>query len=349
MSKEKAVLSVVVISHNQKDKLRRCVESILQQETDFPIEVIVSDDNSTDGTREMLLEDYHERVVSTFFNSNEFETSFVLQRAALNRINGLKSATGKYLIHIDGDDYFTSTDVFQLMVDKLEAHPECSLCCQNFYIKPEDKLDEHFQPYSKSKHFELESVLTANEFISQIGLLHNSCFCARRTAHVKIEDLTSKTYDDGDITIRYLGNGCVAFVNRCDFVYVKYNGSSCSTISETDKKVIFSGAICGIPLNPWITGSILRKKAYLKDIINISRMAIFRCHFSDGLIKYFSDFDMFLLKNLSNNMPLNIWWHYLKIFTLSSFVYLFNLNYNHIYKSLYRLVVKPEISNQVVL
>ena len=126
-------LSVVVPIYNVEAFLRRCLDSILEQRTSFPVEVIVSDDRSTDGTREMLLNDYKEKVISVFFDSNLVDTTYTLERAAYNRINGLKYATGKYLIHTDGDDFYTSTDIFQIMVDKLESHPDCNLCCQNYF------------------------------------------------------------------------------------------------------------------------------------------------------------------------------------------------------------------------
>ncbi|OWK18875.1 hypothetical protein AJ88_03055 [Mesorhizobium amorphae CCBAU 01583] len=51
-------LSVSVVTFQQVDYIRQAVESTLRQETRFPIEVIVGDDASTDGTLEVL-EDIH--------------------------------------------------------------------------------------------------------------------------------------------------------------------------------------------------------------------------------------------------------------------------------------------------
>ena len=55
------ILSVLIISHNQKELLRRCIESVLQQNLPFEHELIISDDASTDGTWE-LAQEYAEKL-----------------------------------------------------------------------------------------------------------------------------------------------------------------------------------------------------------------------------------------------------------------------------------------------
>ena len=47
------ILSIIVISHNQKEKLKRCLKSILSQSLPFEFEIIISDDNSNDGSWEV--------------------------------------------------------------------------------------------------------------------------------------------------------------------------------------------------------------------------------------------------------------------------------------------------------
>lgn len=339
-------LSVVVISHNQKDVLRRCLDSILAQKTSFLVEVIVSDDRSTDGTREMLLSDYKEKVVSVFFDSNQVDTTYTLERAAYNRINGLKYATGKYLIHTDGDDYFTSTDIFQIMVDKLEAHPECNLCCQNYCIVPEDNLNTPHIPFNKSIHFSQESILTASRFMSEVGPVVNACICARRLNQVKVSELTGKTYDDNDITIRYLDNTSVAMVNRCDFVYVQYNNSSCSSLSEVEKIFLFNG-IAQIQLAPYMAGLLLRMN--MPAIQRIAKYVVLRKPIPDKVIKYFGSFDILLFKKLANDMPVKNWLKYFEIYVLSFFMRCIRHPNRFLYKLLYRLAIKNNMSNDVCI
>jgi len=342
---EKALLSVVVISHNQKEVLRRCLNSILSQKTNFPVQVIVSDDRSSDGTRDMLLNNYKDKVISTFFDSDTVETTYTLERAAYNRINGLKHATGKYLIHTDGDDFFTSTDIFQAMVDRLEAHPECNLCCQNYCIVPEDDLYSPHTPFNRSKHFALESILTAQEFMSEVGPVVNACVCARRSDSVKVSELTGNTYDDNDITIRYLGNSSVAMINRCDFVYVHYNKSSCTSMTEVEKLFLFNG-ILHIQLAPYLAGVLL--KMNLGSIRNISKFVVSCKHIPDRVIRFSGSFDIFLFNGLSNQFSLRIWWRYCRVLILTYLIRITqNIPNRCLYRELYKLAIKDTLSADV--
>lgn len=332
-----ATLSVVVISHNQKEVLKRCLDSILAQKTNFSVEVIVSDDRSADGTREMLLNEYKGKLTSVFFDSDTIDTTFTLERAAYNRINGLKYATGKYLIHTDGDDFFTSTDIFQLMVDKLEAHPECNLCCQNYCIVPEDNINTLHSPFNKSKHFELESVLTAEKFLTEVGPVVNACICARRTNLVHVTELDGKLYDDNDITMRYLGNSSVVLVNRCDFVYVQYKKSSCSSITDAEKLFLFNG-IPQIQLAPDL--AVVMLKMNIDAIRNISKYVVLKKHIPERIVRYFGSFDVFLLSSLSNNMSFSNRWKYFRIFLLSILLLYLRINAkSFLYRRLCKLAV----------
>lgn len=344
---ESKSLSVIIISHNQRDVLRRCIESVLKQKTDFPVEIIVSDDRSSDGTREMLYAEYVGKIKYSFFDSNQYDTSFTLERAALNRINGLKLATSKYLIHIDGDDFYIGTDLFQKMVDTLELHPECTMCCQNFKILPYNQLNKKVETVFDSKYFEAERIISASQFIEEIPFLHNSCFCMRRSNLIKTEDLTSTTYDDVDITIRYLSDGCVAFLNRCDFLYIKYPDSTCATMSDRDKSIIFHSGITAIQLAPHLAGILLRKN--LIGLMSISKEALLGKPFSDNLLKYCSHFDVFVFNGLSNKTSIKNIIRFIRIYILSRFMYYFRLNSRFLLKKLYKLSVKDSINNDVVI
>ena len=53
-------LSVVVITYNHEKYIKKCLDSILEQNIDFPIEIIISDDCSTDNTQR-IIKNYHKR------------------------------------------------------------------------------------------------------------------------------------------------------------------------------------------------------------------------------------------------------------------------------------------------
>jgi len=47
-------VSVCIVTYNQKDFVYQCLESLLDQKTNFDYEILITDDFSTDGTREIL-------------------------------------------------------------------------------------------------------------------------------------------------------------------------------------------------------------------------------------------------------------------------------------------------------
>lgn len=343
---EQPLLSVVIISYNQKDVLRRCIDSVLAQKTDFPVEVIVSDDRSNDGTREMLLEEYKDKVISTFFNSDEYDICYTLERAALNRINGLKKATGKYLIHIDGDDFFTGTNLFQSMVNKLEAHPECSLCCQNYLELPYDNLSGG-NPFRPKELFNGERVLSATSFLSEQGIGHNTSYCLRRSDRVKIENLTSVNYDDIEITFQYLGDGKIALLDKCDFVYVLYPSSSSTSISTKEKYIMYNTYITGIPLVPAIAGFLL--KNHLKSIARISLEGFLNSEYPERMIKFCRKLNLRIFNGFNERMRFFDRIRYGLLFLLTGFFIVLPFKTKGMIKLIYRLAINKNIADDVVI
>src|SRR4051794_33524360 len=49
-------LSVMMITYNHERYIRQALDSVLMQDVDFPYEIVIGEDNSTDSTRAILLE-----------------------------------------------------------------------------------------------------------------------------------------------------------------------------------------------------------------------------------------------------------------------------------------------------
>jgi len=114
-------LSVVVSCYNQCDYIAECLESILAQQVDFPYEIIISDDCSTDGTGDIV----------NNYGAMYPDRIRVLQNtqnlgAARNYFRAHNAATGDYVAHIDGDDVMLAGKL-QRQVDVLDRQPNCNL------------------------------------------------------------------------------------------------------------------------------------------------------------------------------------------------------------------------------
>jgi glycosyltransferase involved in cell wall biosynthesis len=151
-------LSVVLLTYNHAQWIEQTLESVLEQKTTFAYEVIVTEDCSTDGTREIVLDwerrDERVRALLSPVNMNDLE---VVLRA-------FRDARGDYIAFVEGDDYWTSPRKLELQVDFLERHPECSSCFHNVQILEADGTFARTSYYREPEktRLSIDDVLMAN-------------------------------------------------------------------------------------------------------------------------------------------------------------------------------------------
>lgn len=118
-------VSVCVVTYNQEKYLAECLESLVQQETDFNFEIIVGEDCSTDGTRAIVqkyAEQYPHLIVPMLYERNV---------GALENIKQVYlKASGKYIAHVDGDDVALPNKL-QQQFNALELNDGCTICSHN--------------------------------------------------------------------------------------------------------------------------------------------------------------------------------------------------------------------------
>jgi len=121
-STAKKKVSVCVVTYNHEPYLRQCLQSIVDQQTDFDFEVVVGEDCSTDGTRaivEEFAERYPDLIVPLLRQSN--------LGVWRNNLATHEAARGEYIAHLDGDDYALPGKL-QSQADCLDANPDVSFC-----------------------------------------------------------------------------------------------------------------------------------------------------------------------------------------------------------------------------
>lgn len=128
MTEKKPKVSVCVVTYNQEKYIRQCLQSIVDQETDFDFEVIVSDDCSTDGTRAIVHEfaEKYPEVVKPIFHGKNIG-------AFGNYFSAHGQATGEYIAHIDGDDY-TLPGKLQAQANFLDTNKECNVLFHRVHV-----------------------------------------------------------------------------------------------------------------------------------------------------------------------------------------------------------------------
>ena len=117
-------LSVAMITYNQEGYIAQALESVLAQKVDFQYEIVIGEDCSTDGTRDIVRDfqrRYPERITPLMRPGN--------LGAMRNFAETLAACRGQYVAFLEGDDYWTRGDKLQRQLDFLDANPDCALCC----------------------------------------------------------------------------------------------------------------------------------------------------------------------------------------------------------------------------
>lgn len=128
------LVSVIIPVYNTKDYLENCVQSIVKQ-TYSPIEIIIVDDGSTDGSGE-LLDSLAEIYPLKVIHKNN-------GGAASARNLGLEHANGEWIVFIDSDDLCKRHMIERLL--EICKSNNCSIACCDVAVNYSEFLEEKEQ------------------------------------------------------------------------------------------------------------------------------------------------------------------------------------------------------------
>lgn len=110
-------LSIIIVGTNEKDDVYNCLNSIFRSHTTYKIETIVVDNASTDGTSNMIKENFKdvrilrsENMMGYIYNNNL----------------AIKKAQGRYILLLNADIEFPN-NTLQVMIDFMDKHPDAAV------------------------------------------------------------------------------------------------------------------------------------------------------------------------------------------------------------------------------
>ena len=124
------IISIICNTYNHEKFIKEALDSFLMQKIDVPIEVLVHDDASTDGTADIIREyerKYPDLIKPVYQTVNHYSRNV--------KITGpiqIARAKGKYIAFCEGDDYWTDPEKLQIQYNFMEQHPEYSACCHAY-------------------------------------------------------------------------------------------------------------------------------------------------------------------------------------------------------------------------
>lgn len=231
---ESPLLSILVISHNQEVDIARCLDSILAQKLTCDFEIIVSDDNSSDRTWEVIsaYKDRYPHIVKPYkFNSGDYNPTIPSERCGLNKINAYKHSSGKYMVFVDGDDYLINDNIYQTQINYLENNPEVYLCKHDMKcVVEEDRVVKKSWIWGLSRN----GTMSVPEFFLGAHYVSNPAFMIRRDKYFKPGYMLSKLCNDEFITYHFLRYGDIHCIGMDGYAYVLHQKGGSIDASYTD-------------------------------------------------------------------------------------------------------------------
>ena len=133
--KSDITVSVCMITYNHEMFIEKAIEGVLMQKTNFPVELVIGEDCSTDRTREICLKyknEYPDRIKLLLREKNLGIMG--------NFIDTLQSCTGRYIALCEGDDYWTDPYKLQKQADFLDANAGFSICFHSVKVLKRNRL-----------------------------------------------------------------------------------------------------------------------------------------------------------------------------------------------------------------
>ena len=116
------LISVGMITFNHAPYIARAIEGVVKQSTGVSFELVIGEDCSTDGTRDLVIE--YQKKYRDIIRVVTSETNVGMRNNAMRTIMACR---GKYIAFCEGDDYWHRSDKLQKQIAYLETHSECGL------------------------------------------------------------------------------------------------------------------------------------------------------------------------------------------------------------------------------
>ena len=227
MNMNEPLLSVCLITYNHVNYVSQAIEGVLMQQVNFNWELVIADDFSRDGTREIILkykEKYPDFIKLIFQDKNV--------GPAKNWSDLLHYPNSKYIAYFEGDDYWTDPYKLQKQIDFLEKNDDYSLSCHNSWVIYENKTKES----TLFTNFNTKSSLSMNDILSSWRIPTASLMFRRSL----VDSIPSWVIYHGDyfISLWCAHHGKVHYSNSVMSVYRKNDESIFEVMRKKDPRII---------------------------------------------------------------------------------------------------------------
>lgn len=225
--------SVLIITYNHERYLGQAVEGALMQKTNFPFEIVIGEDCSTDTTRE-IVERYardHPSKIRPLFRERNIGFGANFRRT-------LSECRGQYVADLNDDDYWTSPEKLQKQVDFLDQHPECALCFHNAM-----RIYEDGSHVSLPYNYAGQKPISTLEDLWQSNFMATSTVMFRKSAAGALPDWYDSAFSgDWALFILCAQHGKIGYIDEFLGVYRIHGGgvwSKLDTVQKLEARIAF--------------------------------------------------------------------------------------------------------------
>lgn len=281
LDQSKIDISIIVITYYHENYIAQALDSILAQETNLRLEVLVGDDASQDRTPEIIRE-YAVRYPDLIHPILRPENL----GANKNYWDLIRRSRGQYIAVLEGDDFWLDPQKLQKQWEFLQAHPE--------YIAHGSKclmIDENGQPdYTRSPHFvrnkkvfTLEDLITYWDLPAQVSaLMYRNIYLDMKPEEYAILYQAHPIVGDKTEILLLLSHGpvyCCNEIMSCYRFVIKKGGHNWFSIHHDNQYWQYDGFIYPCRLEKWA-----RKYLHLNQHLG-NRKDYHFCSFVEDLVR----------------------------------------------------------------
>jgi len=281
----KPLVSVCMITYNHEDFISQAIEGALMQKTDFPIELVIGEDCSTDRTREICLE--YQQKYPEIIRILPREKNLGMMP---NFVDTLKNCQGKYIALCEGDDYWDNQQKLSYQVDFLEANLDYSGVCTSVkrYFQDTKKFEK--EPYYKNLGLKQKEDITTEKLLK--GFLIRTATLMFRNNLFEPNLIKNFCFGDKFLQLLISTKGDICFFNQEDTVYRVHRGGAMHTIIPQNVHKFFKDyydflIFFNEHTNFKYDSSVKYRQHYLKITMNLSNKSGNFSSKVKNTIKYF--------------------------------------------------------------
>lgn len=218
------VVSVICCTYNQAQYLESALTGFFSQRTEFPFEVIVQNDASTDDTKSLIdewFEKYPNILKPYHHDENQFSKGNKPGAIAIGR------SRGEYIALCEGDDYWTDTFKLQKQVRALQDNPSVGLCFHPAAVMKEAEKIRNRNFYSTAK-----CIVSAEAVIKGRGaFMPTASLLIRKSDLIPLPNWLNRYAPVGDTFFQAIAcrEGGALFLPECMSAYRMFSNGSISS------------------------------------------------------------------------------------------------------------------------